>query len=312
MKRVVVAEPIHPDGLALLRARNDLEVTAFDTPAAPDALREALTDAHAVIVRTLPLGEDVLAGADALQIVSKHGVGCDNIATAHLAQRGVPVAIAAGANANGVAEHALCLLLACARNLFEQDAAARAGDWSFRQRTRSVELRGRAALVVGMGRIGQRVARLLDAFGMEVKGYDPHAAFEGAKADDLDAALSAADVVMVHVPLSDETAMLLGDGRLRRMKPGAILVNCARGGIVDEAALILALREGRIGWYGTDVFDREPMVADEPLLAAPNVIATAHTAAMTEEARRAMAMVSAQNVLDALDDRLRDDMLFRG
>jgi len=311
LSRIIVTEPIHADGLALLRADPAHEVVAFDPPAGAAQMRAALPGAAAILVRTLPLGADLLALAPDLAIVSKHGVGCDNIDLDHCSARGIPVTICAGANANAVAEHTLALMLACARRLTAQDAAARAGDWRFRQRTGAFELRGRTVLVVGMGRIGRRVAPLCRAFGMRVLGHDPGAAFaEAERADDLDAALAQADIVTLHTPLIPETTGLIDARRLALMKPGAVLINCARGGVADEAALVQALTLGPLAMLGTDVFVTEPVCPTDPLLSLPNVIATPHTGAMTAESTRAMAMQSARNILDCLGGRLDEDVIF--
>ena len=309
MSQILIAEPIHEDGIALLRGSSH-EVIAFDAPATVAQMREALPGVAAVLVRTLPLGSDLLSLAPGLMIVSKHGVGCDNIDVDHCSGRGVPVTICAGANANAVAEHTMMLMLACAKRLPAQDAATRAGDWSFRQRTEAFELRGKTVLIIGMGRIGRLVAPLCAAFGMRVLAYDPDADFtEAERVGDLDAALASVDVVTVHTPLMAETTGLID---ARRMKRGAILVNCARGGVADEPALIEALGSGHLGGLGTDVFVTEPMRTDDPLLHLPNVVATPHTGAMTHESTRAMAMQSAQNVLDALDARLDRGVILNG
>jgi len=305
LSRIVVTEPIHADGLALLRGEGAQEVIAFDPPATPKQMRAAMPGAAAVLVRTIPLGADLLSLAPDLVIVSKHGVGCDNIDLAHCAARGVPVTICAGANANAVAEHTLMLMLACARRLTAQDAAARAGDWGFRQRTGAFELRGRTVLVVGMGRVGRLVAALCAGFGMRVLGHGGRAWVEGVEyVDDLGEALAQADIVTLHVPLTDATTGLIDAARLARMKPGAVLVNTARGGVADEPALIDALESGHLAMLGTDVFAAEPVRADDPLLRLPCVIATPHTGAMTGESARAMAVQSARNVLDCLAGRL--------
>lgn len=310
MKRIVVVEPIHADGLALLRGDPGVEIVALGVGAPEAELSAALEGAAGVLVRTRPLTADLLARAPALEVVSKHGVGCDNIAVDHLTARGVPVTIAADANAVSVAEHTLTLMLACAKRLFEQDAGARTADWSYRQRTGAWELSGKTVLIIGLGRIGRRVARLCEAFGMRVLGYDLAGAPEGvASVADLDAGLAEADVVTVHVPLVDGTRNLLDAARFARMKPGAVLINCARGGVVAEAPLIERLRAGALAAYGTDVFETEPLRADEPLFGAPNVIVTAHTAAMTAEAKRAMAMQSAENALSGLRGALRPDVV---
>lgn len=305
MKRIVVAEPIHADGLALFESRDDVDVVAFAAPATPAELKDAAVGAHAILVRTIPLGADILSNAPDLEIVSKHGVGCDNIDVAHMSSRGLPVSIRAGANATSVAEHTMMLILACAKRLPEQETAVRAADWSYRQRTEAFELQGKTVLIVGVGRIGQRVARFCEAFGMHVVGYDPASGFKAyERAENLDDAIRHADVVTIHTPLLDETRGIIDAGRLAHMKSGSILINCARGGVVDETALFDALKNGPIAMYGTDVFETEPVVASDPLFALPNVIATAHTGAMTAESKRAMAMQSVENILAHIDGRL--------
>lgn len=298
MSRIVVTEPIHPDGIDLLQEKSGCDVVAIDAHADPDALRALMPGTTALLVRTFALPGALLAQAPDLAIVSKHGVGCDNIDVAHCSDRGIPVTIAADANATSVAEHAMMLMLACAKRLPAQDAATRAGDWAFRQRTEAFELNGRTVLVVGLGRIGRKIVPLCKAFGMRVIAYDPVTEMEGVERHaDLSAALAEADIITLHTPLIDATRGLIDAQTLRHVRPGAILVNCARGGIADEPAVIAALQDGRLRMYGTDVFATEPMRADDPLLALPNVIATPHTGAMTAESARAMAMQSAENIL---------------
>lgn len=303
MTRVLVVEPIHSDGIAVLETGGvTLDQLA---PGCPDSeLTEAVARAEAILVRVRQLSGAMLDGARALRIVSKHGVGCDNIDVAHCTGRGIPVAIAADANAVSVAEHTLLLMLAAARGLREQDHAARAADWGFRATGGGFELAGKTLLVVGLGRIGQRVVQLARAFGMRVLGHDPVAQAEDAEPVTLDAGLAEADLVTLHVPLTGTTAGLFDAARLAALRPGAVLINCARGGIVDEAALRLALAEGRIGYYGSDVFAEEPVPAEDPLLSTPRTVLTPHSAAMTPEAKRAMAVQAAENILACLDGRL--------
>ncbi|MEO0993492.1 MAG: hydroxyacid dehydrogenase [Pseudomonadota bacterium] len=303
MTRVLVVEPIHSDGIAVLETGGvTLDQLA---PGCPDSeLTEAVARAEAILVRVRQLSGAMLDGARALRIVSKHGVGCDNIDVTHCTGRGIPVAIAADANAVSVAEHTLLLMLAAARGLREQDHAARAADWGFRATGGGFELAGKTLLVVGLGRIGQRVVQLARAFGMRVLGHDPVAQAEDAEPVTLDAGLAEADLVTLHVPLTGTTAGLFDAARLAALRPGAVLINCARGGIVDEAALRLALAEGRIGYYGSDVFAEEPVPAEDPLLSTPRTVLTPHSAAMTPEAKRAMAVQAAENILACLDGRL--------
>lgn len=304
MTRIVVVEPIHEDGIALLSGRAGLEVVTLPPGCPDETLAEALSGAAAILVRTRRLTGAMLQRAEGLRIVSKHGVGCDNIDVAHCSRRNLPVAIAADANAASVAEHTMLLMLAAARGLREQDAAVRAGNWGFRASGGGFDLAGKTLLVVGLGRIGSRVARLASALGMRVLGHDPVAEAKVAEMVELDTGLAQADIVTLHVPFGPTTAGLFDAARLGRMKPGALLINCARGGIVEEDALRAALTSGQIGYYGSDVFAEEPVPVGDPLFSAPNTVLTPHSAAMTPTARRAMAVQAAENILACLDGRL--------
>ena len=309
--RIVVTEPIHEDGIAILSAHKGAEVIAFETTATADELANVVPDADAILVRTIPLPIDLLAQATRLKIVSKHGVGCDNIPVDQLTARGLPVAIAADANATSVAEHTIMLMLACSRRLTEQDRETRNADWSYRGRVQGFELKGKTILIIGIGRIGQRVARLCQAFGMRIVGYDPYAGTDPHESvEALEKGLAQADIVTLHIPLGETSQMMLDRERLAIMKPGAVLINCARGGIVDEPALIDALESDHIAMYGADVFETEPVLASDPLLKRSDVIATLHTAAMTTESKRSMSVQAAENIIAALSGTLDPTVVF--
>ena len=309
MRTVLVTEVVNEAGLDLLRARPDIRLVQ----AAPgdSAFEQALPEAEAIGVRILRLDESMLHRAACLRVVSKHGVGTDNIPVGYLTGRGVPVAVTIDANAVSVAEHTMMLMLAAAKRLHAYEAHTRRGEWAFRDTQVAVELSGRTVLVVGFGRIARRVAALCQAFGMAVIVHDVvPVALEAARmagydaAPDLDCGLAEADVVTLHLPRTDASAGLFDAARLGRMRPDAILVNCARGGIVDEAALVSALIEGRLGAAGLDVFDHEPLPAGHKLTALPNVVLTPHSAAMTQEGARGMSLAMARNILDGLDGTL--------
>lgn len=308
MTRVLVLDEIHEDGLALLCDRAGLDLTQLKRPSA-DAIAAEMARTDCLLLRGRTLEPGAWDIALDLRMVSRHGVGCDNLPLDRLEAASVTVAITAAANAVSVAEHAMMLMLASARGLVASDAAVRAGDFKRRERTGSVELAGRTLLIVGLGRIGRELAGRAAAFGMRVTGVDP-ALLEGEAVPgvermlDLDAALAEADVVSLHLPRTSETTGLFNAVRLGRMKHGAILVNTARGGIVDEAALADALRNGTVGAAGFDVFVQEPLPKDDPLLDAPNLIVTPHDAAMTREGARRMSVGAARNLLDFLDGRL--------
>ena len=304
-ERVVVLKPLRAHALDLMRARPRTEVVVIEHPT-PDAVAAALPGAHALCIRNTPLPEALLAAARDLRVVSKHGVGLDNLPMDALRARRIPVATVGGANAAAVAEHATMLMLALARRLPHYQARARAGGYVIDPAWPIVELRGRRLVLIGLGRIGAGVARLAQAFGMVVAAYDPAAAdVDGvAREDDLTAALGRADIVSVHVPLTDATAHLVDAGFLAAMRDGAMLVNTARGELVDEGALLDALRGGRLAGAALDVLEREPPEPANPLLSDPRVIVTPHVAALTEETADAMARLTAQNAVDGLDGRL--------
>lgn len=315
MKKVVVTEKVHPDGVEMLRARQDIEVVQL-TDCEPHTLGPAIASAHGVLVRSAFLPEEILAPAKDLQVVARHGVGCDNVAVDHLSERGIPVAIAATANAQSVAEHVIMMMMMLTKAPVTYDAAARDGRFHERGTHRTTELQGKTALVVGYGRIGTRTAPLCKAFGMRTIVADialnkKLAAEQGVQGvTDFRQHLAEADFITVHVPLNDETRNLIGPKELAQLPDHAIVINCARGGIVDEHALVDAIKAGTIGGMGADVFETEPPTPDNPLLSCPNSILSPHSAAVTQEGARNMSIESAQNILDVFDGKLRADYTF--
>ena len=225
MHTVILTEPMHEAGMLLLRDRADIRLVV--APPGSTEFEAALPEVVGIGVRTARLPAEVMARAPRLRVVAKHGVGFDNVDVGHLRARGIPMAIAAHANAQSVAEHTLMLMLAAAKHLRSYDAAVREGQWSERLSGRAVDLGGRVVLVVGHGRVGRRVATLCAAFGMQVLVHDllpqpPSPAYEVAPV--LDEALPRADVVTLHIPLSPATARLFDAARLAQMRPGAVVV----------------------------------------------------------------------------------------
>lgn len=309
MARVLVVGRVHEAGLARLRARPGLETVELDERATAE-IPQALAGAEAVIVRTARLEGSAIAAAPRLRVIAKHGVGYDNIDLVAAAARRIPVTVTATANAVSVAEHAMAQMLALAKHGPVMDAAVRAGDWAARTRIVSLELAGRTLLIVGFGRIGSRVARRALAFEMRVLVVDPYVPPERIRAAgcepaaSLRAALAEADIVTLHCPLGPATRGLLGAAELALLRPGALLVNTARGGLVDEPALVAALATGRLGGAALDVMEREPPAPDDPLLAAPRLLLSPHVAGVTAESAVRMAVEAADNVLAGLDGRL--------
>ncbi|MEK9722889.1 MAG: NAD(P)-dependent oxidoreductase [Rhodospirillaceae bacterium] len=313
MKHVLVTEPFHDAGLALLRARDD--VTFVEAPdAEPKTLAQLMPGVHGVAVRIAKLPGELLALSNDLEVVSRHGVGCDTVDVAHLTARGIPVAIANGANSTSVAEHTLGMMLALARRSYAADRAVRGGDFAARNRIIAADLEDAHLLIVGFGRVGRKLAPRARAFGMRVTVADialdrPLADSLGCAAvEDFHDALHDADFVSLHIPLDDTTRNIVAAAELAAMKPGAIVINCARGGIVDEAALLAALEAGHLNGAGIDVFSIEPPPVDHPILGRlmerDDVLLAPHAGAASFGAVRAMSTMAVQNILDAFDGRL--------
>jgi D-3-phosphoglycerate dehydrogenase len=312
--KVLVVQPFHEDGMKLLEARADVSVEIVD--GALEELANKIADADGVTMRTSSLPAAVIERAERLKIVARHGVGYDNIDVDALTRRGIPLAIAADANATAVAEHTLFFMLALAKQGLRYDRATRAGGWEVRNSLEAVDLLGRRVLVMGFGRIGREVAKRCAAFGMQVMVYDPYvqanlieAAGDWRSVPDFQAVLSETDVLTVHLPLGPDSRSLIGAAELAALPGHAFVINAARGGIVDETALHDALVSGKIAGAALDVFDQEPPPEDHPLFALENVILSPHSAGLSKEAAIRMAVSTARNVLAGIDGRLDPAMV---
>jgi D-3-phosphoglycerate dehydrogenase / 2-oxoglutarate reductase len=298
---VLIAEEISP--AAVRQLETDFDVRHADG-ADRAALLAALPAADAVIVRSATqIDAEALGCAPRLQVVARAGVGLDNVDVDAATRAGVMVANAPTSNIVSAAEHTVGLLLAVARNLPQAAASLRAGQWR-RSAFTGVELQGKVAGILGLGRIGVLVAERLAAFGMRLVAYDPYvpaarAAQLGVRLTSLDELLAESDFITVHLPRTPETVGLIGDRELRRVKPGVRIVNAARGGLVDESALALALKDGRVAGAAIDVFTTEPATG-HPLLDFPAVVATPHLGASTAEAQEKAGMQVARSVRLAL------------
>jgi len=302
--RILVAEPIAPEGLAKLRAAHEVEVLTGQTP---EQYRAIIADYDALVVRSqVQVDAPLLEAGTRLQVVGRAGVGVDNVDLDAATRAGITVVNAPTGNTIAAAEHTLALLLALARRIAPADASVRRGEWK-RAQFQGVELRGRTLGIVGLGKIGMAIADRARGLEMTILGVDPYvtseqAAIHGVELVDLDALLARSDAVTVHVPLTRATRGLIGAAAIARMKPGAVVLNVARGGIVDEAAVAEALRSGHLGGAGIDVFDAEPPTGS-PLLDAPNTVLTPHLGASTAEAQVAVAEEVADQVLEVLAGR---------
>ncbi len=305
--KVMISQPIHEAGIRWLTDRGYVAQVAPDTSEA--TFLKEVQDAVGVLVRTALIPASVIDAGKSLKVIARHGVGFDNIDLAAATRRKIPVCITPRANALSVAEHVLALMLALAKRLFPFDAATRKNEWEIRNSYSALDLDGKVLGILGMGRIGMLVCQKAQAaFNMKILAYDPLVPKDvmekaGAKVMPIPEILKASDVVTLHVPSMPETKGMIGEAQLRTMRPSALLINCARGPIVDEAALVKALKEGIIAGAGLDVFDPEPPEADNPLFGLPNVILTPHSAALTAECVARMALHAAQAIVDVLEGR---------
>ncbi|MFM7117158.1 MAG: phosphoglycerate dehydrogenase [Planctomycetota bacterium] len=304
MPRVIVLDDLSEEGLRLLQAEPDFEVVV-QTGLKGDALRDALRDFEGAICRSgVKITADSLAGNQRLQAIVRAGVGTDNIDKAAATRQGVIVMNTPAGNTVSTAEHSFALLLGLARNLAPAHASLLAGKWD-RKSFECVEVRGKHLGIIGLGRIGLRVAQLAKAFEMKVWGLDPFLPRERAQeleiqlAENLDELLSKIDFLTVHTPLRNETNKLIGREQIAKMKRGARLVNCARGGIYDEEALLEGLQSGQLGGVALDVYESEPNTTS-PLFREPKTLCTPHLGASTEEAQRQVAVEAAELLIGFL------------
>jgi D-3-phosphoglycerate dehydrogenase len=305
---VLIAEELSPATVEALGP--DFEIRHCNG-ADREELLPALADVDAVLVRSATrLDAEALAAAPRLQVVARAGVGLDNVDVKAATQSGVMVVNAPTSNIVSAAELAVALMLAAARHVAPASAALREGQWK-RSRYTGIELYEKTVGIIGLGRIGVLVAQRLSAFGMKVIAYDPYvqagrAAQMGVRLVGLDELLEQSDFASVHLPKTPETIGLIGEEQLARVKPSLVLVNAARGGIVDEHALYVALKEGRVAAAGLDVFATEPCT-DSPLFEFENVVATPHLGASTDEAQEKAGVAVARSVRLALSGELVPD-----
>ncbi|MGA2383970.1 MAG: hydroxyacid dehydrogenase [Gemmatimonadales bacterium] len=302
--RIVVADGLGKSGLEMLRAMKGYEVEETKGKG-PEVLQKALSDAVALVVRSeTKVTAEMIAKAPRLKIIARAGMGTDTIDVAEASKRKIAVLTAPGANSNSVAEYTFALLLALARKVAPGSASLMAGKWD-RKPYEGSELRDKTLGLIGLGRIGSRVASIARGFGMKVIAHDPGVASEQAESlgvdlMPLDVVIQQADVLSLHAKLSSSTRHMLDERRLGLVKKGVLIVNTARGALIDDAALVKALQDGRVAGAALDVYDPEPLPADSPLRAAPNVLLTPHLAASTAEAQKRVAVEIASALGDAL------------
>ena len=308
--KVFVADPISQRGIDELSRDGALEVHV-QTGLSEVELVSTIGDAAALIVRSqTKVTAPVLHAAKRLRVVGRAGVGVDNVDVETATRRGVVVLNAPGANTISTAEHAFSLLVSVARNIPRADATVKSGTWD-RKKLEGVELYNKTLGIIGMGRIGSELSRRAIAFGMRVLAFDPYLSAARARSlqvelvEEIDQLLPLADFISLHTPLTPETHHILNAERLAKTKRGVRVINCARGGLIDERALCHALSSGHVAGAALDVFETEPLPADSPCREFPNVVLTPHLGASTAEAQESVGIEIAQSIRAAAYGRRR-------
>ena len=300
--KVLLFEPIHQCGLDHL-SENKCDIT-WASGFEPHQILESIADVDAILARAQgTITGAIMDGAPKLKVIGRHGIGVDNIDVPAATERGIHVVNTPQAPAEAVAEFVVMAILALPRRIIQADKATRTGDWGVRNKVHAPEVLGKTLGIVGFGRIGRRIAEICAlGFGMTVLYTDAIAAPPDeekrlrARRVELGELLSGADYISLNVPLLDSTHHLIGKDAFARMKPHAIVVNCSRGPVIDEKALVEALKNGRIAGAAIDVFEREPVSPDNPLLALDNVLLSPHYSGHSQESTQKMAMVAADIV----------------
>jgi D-3-phosphoglycerate dehydrogenase / 2-oxoglutarate reductase len=310
MPKVLITDGIQQAGLDILTRRSDIEIDLCEDPAPEEALVDRVADADAILVGTTPITHRIIDAARVLKVVSRRGVGYDNIDLRALGRRKIPLTIVGSANAATVAEHTLSFILALAKQTIAYHDATKASNWRFRESLVAIDLLEKALFLVGLGRVGRAVALRAAPFGMHVTAYDPlvpETVFNEYRVEpvkNLSQGLATCDFLSVHVPLTPETKGLIGTKEFAAMKSTAYVISTARGGVIDEDALVHALQTRLIRGAGLDVFRIEPPPPAHPLLGLENVILSPHSASLTRACAERMDTVAARNCLDAIDGKL--------
>jgi D-3-phosphoglycerate dehydrogenase / 2-oxoglutarate reductase len=315
-KKIMVPTTMSKAGWAVIEARDDVEAVEFVPTIPKPEFHKVLEEAHGICLGVQPFSDPELDAAPNLEVVSRIGVGYDAVDVPALTRRKVPLMIGGTANSISVAEAGVFLMMSLARKGAAFDRMVREGRWHDRYKDMPIELAGKTVLIVGFGKIGARSAKRLAAMEMNVLIYDPYTYSETIAGmgyepvADLDDGVARADFINIHCPKTPETTGLFDAARIGKMKRTGFLVNTARGGIIDEAALYDALKNRRIGGAALDVFVEEPTPQDNPLLTLPNFIAAPHVAGVTREAVDRMGVAAVENILSVLDGKpIRDNVV---
>ena len=312
MKKILVIQPIHEEGINLLKDNSDFEYEVVDN-IDTEFLKSKIKDCDGISIRTAKLSGDVIEAANNLKIISRHGVGYDNIDLEVSKKKDITLAITATANAVAVAEHVMFMILNISKRGSMYDDTVKSGKFNERNKLpKTVELWNKNILIAGFGRIGQALIKRCLGFEMNVFVFDPFVSKEfiekrgGTKVDNLSETSKDMDAISLHIPLNDKTKNIINYELLKYMKKNCIIINAARGGIINEVDLDRALNENLVFGAGLDVFETEPPTENNPLLKNKKVFLSPHTAAFTEECMIRMGKETIQNIFDFFDGNLED------
>ena len=317
MYKIGIIQKIHDDGIKIFDANKNFEYEIIEDLSEENLLKK-IPLYHGVTLRTGKLTNSVLSKAANLKVISRHGVGFDNVDTSFLKANNITLLITATANAYAVSEHVFYMMLVISKNFLNIDNEVRVGNFKKNfDRFETFELNNKEILIAGFGRIGRNLIKKCIGFDMKVKVYDPFVGEDiitdmgGQKVENFESAIKSADFLSIHMPLNKETKDLMNKKRIQTMKKTAVIINTARGGIVNEHDLDVALNEKIILAAGLDVFENEPISLDNPLLKNRKVLLSPHTAALTNECKIRMAKETAQNIVDFFDNKLNKSMVVK-
>lgn len=304
MNKIVISHPLYKDGMALLEGKAELIIP---NDGDSDRIIDVLREADAYILRIGKIDRKAIEQCPNLKVITRPGVGYDSVDVEAATERGIPVVLCPSANARAVAEHTVSMLFACSKNTVESVVETKKGNFNIRNRYAAVDIFGKMIVLLGFGNIGRLVAKMCSGLEMKIGVYDPYVKREDVEAmgytyfSDLLDAMAAGDYVSLHMPSLPSTRGMISTAQFAAMKPTAYFLNAARGDVVDEAAMVKALEEGRIAGAGLDVLVEEPMPADHPLMKMNNVVITPHMAAQTQETVSKLVTMAAEGTLAVLN-----------
>ena len=315
MIKIGILQNIHPAGIKLLDNKNNFKFQIIDDLSEQNLI-EKIKEFDGITLRTTKLSNNILSNATNLKVISRHGVGYDNVDTNYLKEKKISLLITATANAYAVSEHVFYMMLTISKNYLNLDSEVRSGNFkkNFDQ-YETFELYNKEILIAGFGRIGRNLIKKCIGFDMKVKVFDPYVVsgdiekYGGEKVENFEDATQSADFISIHMPLNDNTKNLVNYDLIKKMKSNSVIINTARGGIINELDLDKALNENLIAGAGLDVFVNEPVDQNHPILKNKKIILSPHTAALTNECKIRMAKETVQNIIDFFEKKLNKSMI---